>query len=95
MSRLLERLRKLDQLAKAAQESAGPKIDLSTLTVAELREMRGLVEKVKVLGTELSPEEVDHLNRLCECCINWPGRRPVSRAAALEAARKAEEAGEV
>ena len=95
MSRLLERLRKLDQLAKAKQESAGPKIDLSALTVAELREMRGLVEKAKVLGTELSPEEVDHLNRLCECCTQWPGPRPLSRAAALEAARKAEEAGEV
>jgi hypothetical protein len=85
----------LDQLAEAKRQSEGPKIDLSALTIAELREMRGLVEKVKVFGTELTPEEKDQLNGLCECCMNWPGRRPLSRSAALEAARKAEEAGEV
>jgi hypothetical protein len=95
MSRLLERLRKLDDLAKATKESEGPKFDLSVLTLAELREMRGLVEKAKGIGTELTEEEKEHLNRLCEWCTYWPGRRPVSRAAALEAARKAEEAGEV
>jgi hypothetical protein len=85
----------LDELAKAKQESAGPKIDLSALTVAELLEMRGLVERAEVLGAELNQEEKAHLNRLCERCTYWPGRRPVSRAVALEAARKAEEAGEV
>lgn len=68
MSRLLERLRKLDDLAKATRKTEGPKMDLSALTVAELKELRDLVQKVEVQGTELTAEETDHLNRLCQRC---------------------------
>ena len=94
MSRLLDRLRKLDDLAKARQESE-PGMDLSSLSVAELLEMRGVVEKEEIIGTKLTSEEMVHLTRLCEWCISRQGRRPLTRAEAMEAARRAEQAGEV
>lgn len=93
-STLRNRLHKLSDLAKAKQE-AEPGMDLSLLSVAELLEMRALVEKVEVLQTELTVEEKERLARLCGWCVIRQGDYPLTRAEALKAAQEAEESGEV